>query len=93
MLTGVEGKARRLASLILVGLKHEDHTIDTPTLTSRRRTIWEHMALVGTTRRAMALCAGIEQLPIGFGCNGFGRDRLGEARPTGARIKLVSGCP
>jgi hypothetical protein len=90
---GLERKARRVASLIVLGLEHEDHTIDAPTLASRRGAVWEHMALVGTTCRAMALGAGIEQLPIGLGCNGFGRDRLSKARPTGARIKLVSGCP
>ena len=89
----LERKARRLAALIFLGLKHEDHAIDAPPLTSRRRAIWEHVTLVGTTCRAMALCAGIEQLPIGLGRNGFGRDRLGKARPAGARIKLVSGCP
>ena len=90
---GLERKARRLASLIFLGLKHEDHAIDAPTLASRRRTIWEHMALVGATCRAMTFCAGIEQLPVGLGRNRFGCDRLGKAWPTGARIKLVSGFP
>ncbi len=90
---GLEGKARRLASLIFLGLENEDHTINAPTLPSRCRAIWEHMALVGSTCRTVTLRSGIEQLPIGLGRNGFGPDRLGKARPTGAGIKLVSGCP
>ena len=89
MSDGASSQVGCLIWLIFLGLEHQYHPIDAPTLAGWSWTIWEDMALMGPTGGTMAFGARVEQFPVSLCSDSLCGDRLGKAWPASTRLKLI----
>src|SRR5262249_350058 len=75
----------------ILGGRHEFQcrAVDAVTKTRRFRAVLEDMPLVAFATGAMDFCAGENQFEVGVSLDYFRIDRLPEARPSSATVKLV----